>query len=100
MAVFLRERVHCLVDNLRLGEALLSCLLAGRLPPKDQSVKASWIVATVMARALERERRKAGLEGYEGLDLEWIYVPKLKMRYGQWVAPTVVERFETNCQNP
>ena len=89
LAQFLCERVHCLIDNLRLGEALQASSLAGQLALEDPGVRGDWSIATVMAHALERARKKAGMEGHEGLDLRWVYVPDGKLPFERWAAPIV-----------
>ena len=45
------------MDNLRPGEALLSCMLAGMAALEDPDVRGTWSIATVMADALEQGRR-------------------------------------------
>ena len=94
LAEFLYERARCLIDNLRLGEALLSCFLSARLAPEDPGVRGTWSIVTLMARALEQARQKAGLDGYAGLDLRKVPVPVGKELFEQWAAPIVRESLQ------
>jgi hypothetical protein len=57
LAQFLCERTRCLIDNLRLGEALRSIFLAGQLAIEDPGVHGLWSMTTVMAHALEDARK-------------------------------------------
>jgi len=91
LAGFLCERSRCLMDHLRLGEALLSSCLAGQLALEDPGVRGAWSIATLMAHALEQARRKAGLDGYWGLDLANVPVPEGKDSIDRWAAPIVRE---------
>jgi hypothetical protein len=89
LAEFLCSRTHCLIDHLRLGDALLSCFLAGQLASKDPVVHGNWSFVTVMARALEEARKQAGLDGHLGLDLGKVPVPDGKVLFERWAAPLV-----------
>ncbi|NLF08070.1 MAG: hypothetical protein GX594_08830 [Pirellulaceae bacterium] len=89
LAEFLCERARCLMDNLRLAKALQTCFLAAHLAPMDQGVRGTWAIATAMASALERARKKARLDEYERLDLAWVYVPDGKTPVERWAAPIV-----------
>ncbi|MGO8745862.1 MAG: transglutaminase family protein [Thermoguttaceae bacterium] len=94
LAQFLCERTRCLIDHLHLGEALLSSCLAGQLAVEDPGVRGVWSVATVMAHALEKARRKAGLDEYWGLDLRSVPVPDGNDFFERWAAPAVRESLQ------
>lgn len=91
LAEFLCQRTRCLMDHLRLDEALLASCLAGQLANEDPGVHGTWSLATVMAHALEKARCKAGLAGYGGLDLRRVPVPEGKKLFERWAAPIVRE---------
>jgi hypothetical protein len=91
LATFLCNRAQCLMDNLRLSEALQSCSLAGGLAIENCGVRASWSIATVMARALEDARRRAGVESYHDLDLRNVPVPDGIEPFERWAAGVVRE---------
>lgn len=99
LAAFLCERVNCLIDNLQLGEALLSCFLAFQFAPEDRNVRGKWSVATVMARALEEARGKAKLPDYARLDLRKVPVPDGTESFERWAAPIAREQLQRIAAN-
>ncbi|MCX7427984.1 MAG: hypothetical protein NTW96_20440 [Planctomycetia bacterium] len=94
LAAFLCERTRCLMDHLRLGDALLSSCLAGQLAPEDPGVLGVWCIATLMARSLEEARRRAELNDYWGLDLCKVSVAEANDRFDLWAAPIVRQSLE------
>jgi hypothetical protein len=89
LAQFLCDRAHCLMDNLRAGEAVMACFLAAQLAPKCEIVHGDWAVATVMARAMEAARVKSGLADYSVLNLPRVPVPDGEQRFEKWAAAIV-----------
>ncbi len=75
---FLLDRIRCLIDNLRMAEALQSCWLLARFAGggRNPIVRDRWATVTIMARTLEKSRLQAGVEDYESLDLRNLPVPE------------------------
>ena len=94
LSQFLCERTRCLIDNLRLGEALRSIFLARQLAVEDPGVRGLWVITTIMARALEKVRDEASLDGYWGLDLTKVCVPDEGDPFERWAAPIVRESLQ------
>jgi regulator of sirC expression with transglutaminase-like and TPR domain len=89
VASILRERAACLIEHLRLSDALLTWYLAARLTENDSEqapMLGNWAVVTMMVRAVEEAREAAGLRNYEGIDLRKVRMPEPRPPIGQWAA--------------
>ena len=94
LALFLCERINCLIDNLRLNEAVLCSCLATRVAPEDTDVKGRQAVTSLMCRALELATLRAGARSHGELDLERVPVPDGVGPSEQWAAPIVRESLQ------
>jgi hypothetical protein len=95
LATFLCQRTACLIDNLRLGEAVQAGFLACKSASRDPWARGAWTTATVMARALEQSRKQAGVEGYAGMDLRKVRVPEPGENAPDWERWAVCRARET-----
>jgi hypothetical protein len=93
LADFLCNRTYCLMDNLELAEALQACYLARKFAPDCMLVRYAWAEVTVMARAMEAARERAGLRDYDGLDLRDIPVAGGAGFFERWAVPVVRDHF-------
>ena len=82
-----------MMEHLKFGDAILACYLAVRLADKLPGVVGLWALVTVMARAMEEAREKAGLTSYEGIDLRKVHVAVPRPP----IVPSVAERAAGNC---
>lgn len=109
LAAFLCLRARCLIDNLRMTEALQCCWLTAMLARSGLApiVRTFWPVVTIMARALENARQEASLDDYTDLDLRQVPVPEGSRSWERAAAPLVrkeLERLarlrENGCRRP
>ena len=75
-ACFLSERGNCLLDHLQIGEALEAYHHAHRIAPRDECIRANWIVASMMGRALEGAKRAADRRGTHRIVVDEIPYPE------------------------
>ena len=77
-----------------MAEALQSCFLARKFAVRDNSVREIYAVVTVMARALEQARQRAGAEDYNGLDLRNVPIPEGTKPFERWSVPLARSELE------
>jgi hypothetical protein len=93
VAQFLCHRVQCLINFLRMGEALLCCFLASHLS-KAKQILDLYAKVIVMAKSLELARQEADMEDYYCLDLRKVSVPDNIKPYYKTAAPKVRKELE------
>jgi hypothetical protein len=77
LAVFLKERGQCLMDNLRLAESVEALYYANQLAPDLRGAECAWATATVLYRGVEEAKRRARLAGYNCVDPASVPLPLL-----------------------
>jgi hypothetical protein len=93
VAHFLNERGHCLVDHLRLGEALEAYYHAHQMAPHDACIRGAWIVASIMHRTLEQAMRNADRKGISQISISDMRYPDAHDFAEVWAIPHAREAF-------
>jgi hypothetical protein len=93
LAHFLKERSHCLIDHLRIPEALEALYHAHKMAPHDGGIRGSWIVASVMQRTLQRAMRAADRRNTQRIAIERMEYPPPRDAAEAWALPYARETF-------
>ena len=87
VALFLEERAHCLIDNLRIAEALQAYHLANRFVPDNPFVESGWAIATATAAILEKSQLRARSVDSWDIDLLTMDMPEPIQEWERRVFP-------------
>lgn len=92
-ALFLHERGHCLLDHLRISEALEAYYHAYRIMPYHGGIRGDWIVASIMDRALRAAIREADHRGSNMISIPRLQYPEPQDANEAWAIPHAKEAF-------
>jgi len=92
-AHFLAERGHCLLDHLRIGEALEAYYYAHQIAPFDGCIRGDWVVASIMHRTLEKAMREADRKDTCMISVNDMQFPYTLDVHETWAIPHAQEEF-------
>ena len=87
LAHFLNERGHCLLDHLRIPEALEAYYHAYQIMPYDGCIRGAWIVASIMHRTLQAAMREADRRGTNIIPIPEVQYPEPRDANEAWAIP-------------
>lgn len=90
-AVFLKERGQCLMDHLRMEEALEALYYANQFWPDQPGGMYVWGTATILCRVVEGAIREARLQGRNQIELPNLRMPVPKEEWERWAIPNAKE---------
>ena len=93
LASFLNERGSCLVDHLRMAEALEAYHYAYQIAPYDRGIRGSRDVASFMQRTLEIAQMAAERKGVRSFKISEMPYPEPRDAHEAWALPHAKETF-------
>lgn len=89
LAQFLNERGNCLLDHLRMSEALEAYCHAQQLAPHDNGIRGNRVVASMIQRTLKHTKGSATYWGGEMVDVQGLRYPQPQDAQEAWAMPHV-----------
>jgi hypothetical protein len=99
LAVFLKERGQCLMDNFRLRESLEAFGGSMQLAPELPGLRCALATATVLHRGIEAAKQEAHQEGHNQVDLQHLPLPSLPGDPSHWITRNAREHLERIIKN-
>lgn len=92
-AHFLCERGNCLLDHLRIGEALEAYYHAYQIAPYDGGIRGNWVVTSIMHRAFHEAMSEADRRGTNIIPIPEMRYPEPRDAHEVWAIPQARETF-------
>jgi hypothetical protein len=99
LAVFLKERGQCLMDNLRLEASVEALYYAHQLAPEQPGAECAWATASVLYCGIEAAKRQARRAGHNRVELKNLPLPAIPGTTEQWVVCNAREHLERIIKN-
>lgn len=89
LAHFLNERGNCLLDHLRMSEALEAYCHAQQLAPQDNGIRGNRVVASMIQRTLDGTKESATDWDGQIVDVQGLRFPQPRDAQEAWAMPHV-----------
>ena len=87
LAVFLKERAQCCMDNFQLAEGVEAYHYADRLAPKLPGGMFAYAAATILAQTIYAAQQQAAREGHYELTFDRLVWPPITEDWHRWALP-------------